>query len=316
MIFNQAVVRDHPATSGYKLDFFVNGFDPQFSSGSGQFTVDFPNFGVDQIFFEGAESIFQPVDLLSNLNVLEGKINISGFLTGDINNSGILNVKNIDVYTGSAASFSCDTVFHSNRLLREPTLIEDTTDPFTVVINSGDLTGADGLPRFNENFFFKVVPVDFLIGRNQSTSVSGEMGGEVQSIVALNRVETFTIERSTATDLQLFFADNSIPIFPAINSSSPQDSQTVIIIKNDVPADFEVGFIIEYENASSNVIFSGDGINLSFSQALTESNGITSNNSNNTLTVPNITNQSREFGISMKLGADGSVASALISAGL
>ena len=316
MILDQTVVRDHPATSGYKLDFFVNGFDPQFSGGSGQFTVNFPSFGVDQIFFEGAESIFQPAASLGSINIVENQVNISGFLTGDINNSGILNVRNIDVYTGSAASFACDTVLHSNRILREPTLIEDTGDPFTVVVNSGDLTGADGLPKFNENLFFKVVPVDFLVGRNESTSVSGKMGTGVEVIIAINQVETFTIERSTATDLGLFFSDNSTPIFPAINSSSPQDSQTVIIIKNDVPQDFEADFIVKYDNASSNVIFSGDGIPLSFSQSIIGSNGITANNSENTLTIPNFTNQNREFGISMELDAQGNIAAAFIEAGI
>jgi hypothetical protein len=298
MILDQTVVRDHPATSGYKLDFFVNGFDPQFSGGSGQFTVNLPNFGVDEIFFEGKETLFQPVASLGSLSVLEGQINISGFLTGDINNSGILNVKNMDVYTGSSASFSCDTVLHSNRISRLPVTIEDTGDPFQITVNSGDLTGADGLPRFNENFFFKVVPVDFLIGRNESAFVSGEMGGVVEPILAINQVETFIIERSTATDFRLFFSDNTIPIIPAINFNSPQDSQTVIVIKNDVPFDFE------------------DGLNLSFSSSLTQSKGVTANNSENTLTVPNFTNQNREFGISMELDAGGNIAAAFIEAGI
>lgn len=304
MIFNQVVIGDHPATSGYKLDFFVNGFDDTFASGSGQYTVSFPNFGVSGLGFRGKNAIFETVGLLSNVDILQGEARISGFLSGDFNNSGILNVKNIDIYTGASASFACDTINHSNRILTERIGIENTEDPFIIDVVSGDITGADGLPRFDENLFYKVVPADFLIGRNESDAVSGAMLESLPTMSEISGVETFLVQRSTATDLFIETSENGINVFPYIDRRSVNDSITTIVIGTDVPSDFLGEFTIKNNGRKGQVTFREEaGMTLSVSATLTKQAGIS--RVGETLTVDNVENEDRTFDVGFEVNSEG-----------
>ena len=305
MIFNQVVIGDHPGTSGYKLDFNVNGFDDNFASGSGQYTVGFPKFGVSGLGFRGKNAIFETnVGFLSNVDIFEGTARISGFLSGDFNNSGILNVKNIDVYTGASASFACDTIDHSNRILSERVSIENTEDPFIVDIVSGDITGNGGVPKFDENIFYKVVPADFLIGRNESDAVSGEMLGELPTISEISGVETFLVQRSTATDLFIETADNGINVFPFIDRRSVNKSITTIVIGTGVPIDFVGEFTIKNDGRAGKVrIREEGGLDLSVSKTLTKQAGISK--AGEVLTIDNVENEDRGFSVGFEVNANG-----------
>jgi hypothetical protein len=305
MIFNQVVIGNHPATSGYKLDFFVNGFDSTFASGSGQYTVGFPGFGVSGLGFRGKNAIFETgVGFLSNVDIFEGEARISGFLSGDFSNSGILNVKNVDVYTGASESFACDTINHSNRIITERVSIENTEDPFIIDVVSGDITGANGLPRFDEDLFYKVVPGDFLIGRNQSDAVIGAMLGELPTISAISGIETFLVQRHTATDLFIETADNGIEIFPFIDLRSYSNSITTIVIGTGVPIDFVGEFTIKNNGRAGRVRFREEGgLNLSVSKTLTKQAGISQ--AGQTLTIDNVENEDRGFSVGFEVNANG-----------
>jgi hypothetical protein len=305
MIFNQVVIGNHPATSGYKLDFFVNGFDSTFASGSGQYTVGFPGFGVSGLGFRGKNAIFDTgVAFLSNVDIFEGEVRISGFLSGDFNNSGILNVKNIDIYTGASASFACDTINHSNRIITERVSIENTEDPFIIDVVSGDITGANGLPRFDEDIFYKAVPGDFLIGRNQSDAVSGAMLGELPTISVISGIESFLVQRHTATDLFIETADNGVEIFPFIDRRSVASSRTDIVIGTGVPIDFVGEFTIKNDGRAGFVRFSEEGgLKLSVSKTLTKQDGIFK--VGQTLMIDNVENEDRGFTVGFEVNANG-----------
>ncbi len=311
MIFNQVVIGDHPATSGYKLDFFTNGFDGTFASGSGQYTVGFPSFGVSGLGFRGKNSIFDTgVAFLSNVDIFEGEARISGFLSGDFNNSGILNVKNIDIYTGASASFACDTIDHSNRILTERVSIENTEDPFVVDVFSGDITGDNGLPRFDEDLFYKVVPADFLIGRNESDAVSGAMLGSLPTISEISGVQTFLVQRHTATDLFIETADNGVNVFPFIDPRSTALSRTEIIIGTGVPIDFQGEFTIKNDGRAGKVRFKEEsGLTLSVSKTFTQQAGVTK--FGQALTVDNVENEDRVITVGFEV--DGNNAKSRLS---
>ena len=61
--------------------------------------------------------------------------------------------------------------------------------------------------------------------------------------------------------------------------------------------------MIKFEDGAGDVIFSGEGLPLSFSEGLL-SQGITQSSILRTLTVPNLTNSNREFQISIGLNSN------------
>jgi hypothetical protein len=308
MIFNQVVIGEHPATSGYKLDFFANGFDGGFASGSGQYTVDFPNFGISSLNFKGKESIFDTtVTAMSDIDILENEIVLSGNLTGDFNNSGILNVKNIDVYTGTSESFACDTIDHSNRVLRQSIRLENTEDPFVFTVTSGDITG-----RVEENIFYKLVPADFLIGRNESSAISGIMAGDLGALTSISGVDEFIIKRETASDLFISEAENAILVFPKIDRSRLGESKTTIIVNDNVPFDFEGDFVIKYNGQAGDVVFTTESLPLSVSNTLVQQNGI--GILGRQLIVSNRENSDRGFSLAFSVDNDGNKTALVINA--
>ena len=308
MIFNQVVIGEHPATSGYKLDFFANGFDDTFASGSGQYTVDFPNFGISSFSFKGIESIFDTtVTGMSDIDILENEIVLSGNLTGDFNNSGILNVKNIDVYTGASESFACDTIDHSNRVLRQSVRLENTEDPFVFTVTSGDIA-----ERVNENIFYKLVPADFLIGRNESSGISGIMAGDIGALTTISGVSEFVIKRETATDLFIDEAENPIQVFPLIDRSRLGESKTTIIVNDNVPFDFEGDFQIKYNGQAGDVAFTTESLPLSVSNTLIQQNGISI--FGRQLIVSNRENENRNFSLVFSVDSDGNKLALVITA--
>ena len=295
MIFNQVVVGEHPAISGYKLNFFVSGFDDSFAAGSGQYTVSFPNFGIASIGFIGQESLFETgLGSMSDINILENEGIITGTLTGNLNNSGFLCAKILDLYSGATSTFSCDTINNSNRVVSTPISLETIQESgFTINIDSANISN-----RTNENLFYKIVPKDFLVPRSESVDTSGIMQGEIVATTEIRNVSEFRIQRETATDLTTSLA-SSVNVFPI--TSEP--NQTTIIINSGVPSNYRANFMIKFEDGAGDVIFSGEGLPLSFSEGLL-SQGITQSSILRTLTVPNLTNSNREFQISIGLNSN------------
>jgi hypothetical protein len=232
MIYNESVIGEHPARDGYRLDFFVEGFEsPDFQSGSGSFTTFFPKFEVTGLNFEGKEQAQLPTGegllFSEDFNILEQKINLACFFSGDLNGQVGLatnNIKEIAIFTGESPTFNADTINNTNLIAKTRAQV-DISGNFVVSVLSEDIGD-----RIEENISYKVVPLDFLSFGNTSQGVSGKMFSGFIDNPTINTTE-YTISRSNIRDIEVSRA-GTIDIFTGSN----------IIIEDGLILDFNGSF--------------------------------------------------------------------------
>lgn len=284
MRFNQVVVGQHPATSGYQLECFVSSDGGAgFSSGSGTLNVEFPKFAITGVEFNGENLLFEPTGegllLMEDIRVLEGFITLKTFFSGDLNgNTGlsIQNIKGVDVYTGSDSTFKPDTIAFTNRIDSEAVSLQSGDESIFITINSGDIDN-----KIEQNIFYKALPIDYLTFGQESDAVSGSMFGGFEGFSKITGSSDVVISRSNANDLR-FHSASMTDIYTGVK----------IIISNDIPKDFIGNFRIRTN--SEEVVISGSG------GATLQSTSSDFSVSNNSITVP-AGNDLAEFEISSLL---------------
>jgi hypothetical protein len=284
MRFNQVVVGQHPATSGYQLECFVSSDGGAgFSSGSGTLNVEFPKFAITGVEFNGENLLFEPTGegllLMEDIRVLEGFITLKTFFSGDLNgNTGlsIQNIKGVDVYTGSDSTFKPDTIAFTNRIDSEAVSLQSGDESIFITINSGDIDN-----KIEQNIFYKALPIDYLTFGQESDAVSGSMFGGFEEFSKITGSSDVVISRSNANDLR-FHSASMTDIYTGVK----------IIISNDIPKDFIGNFRIRTN--SEEVVISGSG------GATLQSTSSDFSVSNNSITVP-AGNDLAEFEISSLL---------------
>jgi hypothetical protein len=284
MRFNQVVVGQHPATSGYQLECFVSSDGGAgFSSGSGTLNVEFPKFAITGVEFNGENLLFEPTGegllLMEDIRVLEGFITLKTFFSGDLNgNTGlsIQNIKGVDVYTGSDSTFKPDTIAFTNRIDSEAVSLQSGDESIFITINSGDIDN-----KIEQNIFYKALPIDYLTFGQESDAVSGSMFGGFEGFSKITGSSDVVISRSNANDLR-FHSASMTDIYAGVK----------IIISNDIPKDFIGNFRIRTN--SEEVVISGSG------GATLQSTSSDFSVSNNSITVP-AGNDLAEFEISSLL---------------
>lgn len=285
MRLNKQNIGQHPAKTGYIVDFFVADNNPvDFISGSGSYTVRLPEFFVSDVTFRGKDTLFQTGAnnslRLSEMDIVQNSIQLICTFSGDakldvidrqtlkrtsqlVTGGAIQNIKKVEVYTGKNDQFQPDIINFTNRI---QTFNVNVNEKSPTAVLSIDATGIQN--KFDENIFYKVIPRDFLSSGNVSESVTGEMfSGFVeqpqlpfdatpsistsgdQFIGQLGGQVGNVIGRSTARDLQIFRAPEPIDIFTGCR----------IIIESGIPADFSAAFRIrtDYE-----ILISGSGVPL------------------------------------------------------
>jgi hypothetical protein len=284
MRFNQVVVGQHPATSGYQLECFVSSDGGAgFSSGSGTLNVEFPKFAITGVEFNGENLLFEPTGegllLMEDIRVLEGFITLKTFFSGDLNgNTGlsIQNIKGVDIYTGSDSTFKPDTIAFTNRIDSEAVSLQSGDESIFITINSGDIDN-----KIEQNIFYKALPIDYLTFGQESDAVSGSMFGGFEEFSKITGSSDVVISRSNANDLR-FHSASMTDIYAGVK----------IIISNDIPKDFIGNFRIRTN--SEEVVISGSG------GATLQSTSSDFSVSNNSITVP-AGNDLAEFEISSLL---------------
>jgi len=284
MRFNQVVVGQHPATSGYQLECFVSSDGGAgFSSGSGTLNVEFPKFAITGVEFNGENLLFEPTGegllLMEDIRVLEGFITLKTFFSGDLNgNTGlsIQNIKGVDVYTGSDSTFKPDTIAFTNRIDSEAVSLQSGDESIFITINSGDIDN-----KIEQNIFYKALPIDYLTFGQESDAVSGSMFGGFEEFSKITGSSDVVISRSNANDLR-FHSASMTDIYTGVK----------IIISNDIPKDFIGNFRIRTN--SEEVVISGSG------GATLQSTSSDFSVSNNSITFP-AGNDLAEFEISSLL---------------
>ncbi len=280
MIFNESVIGNHPASSGYIVECFVKGgevidTDPSvgFPSGSGRLKIEFPEFAITGLEFQGKNLLLAPTGeefedkLMDGIEILEANINLKAFFSGDLNGATLLasqNIKKIDVYTGIDENFAPDSLGFSNRVSEFPVNLSSGEQSFNVNVISADIDN-----RVEENIFYKVIPNDFLTFADASSAVSGVMFSGFQTFPKIdsNNVSggKFVITRSNANDIRVG-RGQTVEIFESCT----------IVIDDTIPLDFYAPFRMRTNGA---VTFSGSGIDI-------KSSSTDFTVSNNKITIP------------------------------
>ena len=266
MRLNQQFIGQHPAKSGYILDFLAadNNSNLDVVSGSGRYIVSFPKFSITDLKFEGKETIFATGVNLADLTVNENSINFDITFSGDnleisnqiVSGAAITNIKKVEIYSGSNDQFQPDIINFNNRV-----------NTFNVNLNGVSTTitvpGEDIQNRFDENIFYKAIPLDFLTFGDASQAVTGEMfSGFVDqpqlpftpTITSsgdqiVNGTEVNVISRSNGRDLELFRAIEPVQIFTGCR----------IVLESGIPNDFSCDFRIR---TNHEIFISGDNVPL------------------------------------------------------
>ena len=247
MRLNSSFIGPHPAKSGYVLDFFVNDNDPvDFQSGSGSFTVNLPDFAITGVIFEGKNSIFETGVTLNNINPVVDAVHLTCLFSGDLDGvtgKAVSNIRKVAVYTGVHPSFQPDIINFTNRV-SEFNLASDLAEAFALIqIDASELQN-----RYNENLFYKTIPLDYLTFGEESVAVSGEMFSGFATNPTINQTEVL-ISRENAKDLEFGIDDNVVDIF----------NETTIILDPNMAIDFGAQFrLVEAQD----VVVSGSGIDL------------------------------------------------------
>lgn len=296
MIYNEAVIGEHPAQSGYRLEFFVQGEDtPDFQSGSGSFTVNFPKFAITGIQFQGKEQAQLPtgdgLQLIEDYDILTNTINLVCFFSGDLNGTTGLatrNIKQLAIFTGASTTFTPDIINETNLIAKSLAQVDENAESFTFSVSSEDIED-----RVEENISYKVMPLDFLTFGNVSQGVSGIMFSGFQDVSNINVTE-YIISRDNIRDIELSEYGGAIDIFTGCN----------IIIDDGLVLDLDIDFRVRTDTEPITISGSGGAILRSSSSEFTVSS--------NSITLP-AGNDLAEFNLSSLLDADGNREAFIIS---
>lgn len=300
MIYDESAIRRHPASSGYRLEFFVQSDDhSDFESGSGSFTVGFPEFEITGLQFEGKDQLILPtgegLQREEDYNILENQINLICSFSGVLNGQTGLatrNIKELAIFTGRSSTFTPDILNETNLITKSFANIDENAESFTFSVTSGDILG-----RVEENIFYKVAPLDFLTFANPSSGVSGIMFSGFENIPKINTPE-YIISRDNARDIELTLFQNAVSIFTGCD----------IVIDDGLILDTNMNFIVQF--TGEDITISGSG------GALLKSNNSSYPVSNNKITIAaSESNDALEFNISSLLNADDERTHFLVSAG-
>lgn len=299
MIFNETVIGNHPATSGYIVECFVKGnevidTDPTvgFPSGSGRLKIEFPKFAITGLEFQGKNLLFLPTGaeaenkLMDSIVSLESQINLKAIFSGDLNGVtglSIQNIKQVDVYTGDEPNFEVDSLLFTNRISESPVNLISGEPSFLINIVDTQITGADANPKVEENIFYKVIPTDYLTFGDVSPVTSGIMFSGFETFTKVNE-DPFIITRSNGNDLKV-----------GRDQVTTISTGTTIVVDDTIPLDFYSHFKINTNNGE--VIISGSGVEFKSSSA---SFPVSDTGINNSITV-SAGNEFAEFDIACLL---------------
>ena len=275
MRLNQQFIGQHPAKSGYILDFLARGnSDLDVPSGSGRYIVSFPEFFITDLTFQGKETIFQTGVLLSDITVIENSINFNIQFSGNalssvtdpvtlvksnqlVTGAAISNIKKVEIYSGSNDQFQPDIINFNNRV-NTFNINLGSSSSYSINVPAEDIQN-----RFNENIFYKAIPLDFLTFGDASQAVTGEMfsgfAGQPKlpfepAITSsgdqiVNGTEVNVISRSNARDLELFKTTEPVQIFSGCR----------IVLESGIPNDFTCMFRIRTDEE---IFISGNNVPL------------------------------------------------------
>ena len=256
MLYNDSVLKQNPIASGYQVQFFVGygetGQDTSaatnlgFQSGSGRFFVELPKFAVTGLAFEGKAALEKPTGtnrkLVSDYVDLTDVVNLTCFLSGDLNGqSGLAlqNIKSLSVYTGQSDKFVADVISGTNlvKKLQVGNLTPDS-NLFNIKITSEDIFG-----KTDEVLGYQVVPQDFLTYGVEGIGVSGIMFGGFEDFPTITNTG-ITVSRGTLNDLRFSLSKGPVEIFTGCN----------IFFDSGIVLDFDADFRIQ---TTGDIILSG-----------------------------------------------------------
>lgn len=244
MRLDQPVIGAHPAVSGYFLEFIAKDFfQNEFEDGSGLFFVGSPDFSVTGIQKKDKSSLFEAVDFLTDLTVLENEIRLECFFSGEFGGSGVANIFNLDVYSGAASSFAPNTATFENRVSTERIQAVEGESAF-VTVDSEEI----GVSSLEQSIYYKVLPSDYLVTKRASEGIECVMQGELQipDSITSNRVDFL---RSNANDyLYSERGDAGVDIF----------NECLLVFDSGVAKDMSVDFRIRTSNGE--ITISGSGL--------------------------------------------------------
>ena len=263
MRLDQPVIGDHPAKSGYFLEFIAEDFYPAlFEDGSGKFFVNSPDFAVTGINKKDGTSIYDPVDFLTDLDFLEQQVELECFFSGEFNGSGKSNIFYVDVYTGDAASFAPNFATLENRVTRKSVEIIDNTISLSIVINADEI----GEINLDQNIYYKAVPADYLVSKGASEGIEANMLSEIELPTQITEPRV-DILRSNALDfLYSERGDDGIDIF----------NQCLLTFDSGIAKDTDITFKIRTN--TEEITLSGIGLPFQLEDSFKtffESNGTT-----------------------------------------
>jgi len=210
MRLDQPVIGDHPAKSGYFLEFIAEDFYPAlFEDGSGKFFVNSPDFAITGINKKDGTSLYDPVDSLGDIDYLELQAELECFFSGEFGGSGKSNIFYVDVYTGDAASFAPNFATLENRVTRKSVEVSNDTTSLSIVIDVDEI----GEINLDRNIYYKAVPADYLLSKGSSEGIEVNMFSEIEAPAQITEPRV-DILRSNALDfLYTKRGDDGIDIY-------------------------------------------------------------------------------------------------------
>lgn len=235
---DQVSIGSHPLTDGYKLDFFVGGFDGIFESGEASFSVTFPDYGISSIQSLGANSIYAPtgpgLQYIAEFEIVENQVIFELNLEGDFNGSGAENIKEVAIYTGGTPDFSADYLESTNLVATNSVSVTGQDQTLEVFVLSEEIEIVPGIP--NTGFlYYKALPKDYIKTGKISEAVAAQMFYGFPDTLTITESGQTTIARSNALDLAYAQSDEPVNIF-----ADPVN----LYIVNDIPLDWRAEFLI------------------------------------------------------------------------
>lgn len=294
MIFSGTVIGKHPASSGYIVECFVKGNEDaslQMSSGSGSLKIEFPEYSVTGLEFEGKNLLFEPtgadLQIMEQIRGVSEQINLTAFFEGDTNGpvgeDSVQNIRNIDVYTGDEPNFNVDSLFKSNR-------ITDGNYPMSLISGESSyvikVTSSQIADRVEENLFYKIIPSDYLTFGDVSPAASGIMFSGFPDLPTIPAgTSEFVISRTNANDLlgsQAQTTDIFAGVTMLVDNTMPLNWKAGYTVKtnSDITISGISGAVISSSNASfpvvnNAILISGVTIGSTFTiSTLLDSNGV------------------------------------------
>ena len=235
---DEVSIGSHPLTDGYKLDFFVGGFSPEFSSGEASFSVTFPDYGISDIRSFGANSIYAPtgpgLQYIVDFDIVERQVVFEIDLEADLGGSGAINIKQVAIYTGETPDFSVDYLESTNLVATNDVSVTGVGEVLQVSVLAEDIEVVPGLEN-TDFIYYKALPKDYIKTGQVSQSVAAQMFYGFPDSLTITGSGQTTIERSNALDLAYAQSDEPVSIF-----ADPVN----IYIVNDIPLDWRAEFMI------------------------------------------------------------------------